>query len=107
MPTWRTCGLILRPRGAISLGQSTFLVQILVALAAQLLLPAYFIATLWWRRHGPSGRWLLTAAYTAAYLAYLFVAGRWDIVGYYWRYILPVIGAPDTVRHQPQRSGMG
>lgn len=74
------------------------LVQILVALAAHLLLPAYFILALWRRRQGESRHWLLTAMYTAAYLAYLFVAGRWDLFGYYWRYFWPVIFIVVAVR---------
>lgn len=87
----------------------TPLVQLLIAVAALLLLPASFMATIWRKRSDDPVAWLLTTLYTGVYIAHLFVAGAWDVVGYPLRYLLPlvyaivVIRSYRQVRTQPRR----
>jgi hypothetical protein len=60
---------------------------------AQLALPGYFIYDVSRGRRETVTAWWLRTAAAAAYLAFVFVTGRWDLVGYPLRYVVPVLFA--------------
>ena len=61
----------------------------LIALAlATLGLPLWLTASLWRARQGSRLGWLLKLIYASTFLALVLVAGRWDITGYYTRFVL-------------------
>lgn len=64
------------------------LVQILILLFVLLLLPAYLLAVFWKGKSADKFQWLLKFLYTGSYMAFLFMAGRWDWVSYYLRYLM-------------------
>lgn len=57
-------------------------------LAALVIFPAIFCVSLWRSKDPDRLRWLLRAAYTGAFVAYMLALGRWDVVGVYLRYAL-------------------
>jgi hypothetical protein len=88
------------------------IVQIVLLYAMILVLPAYLLYTLARRREESTFRWLLKLAYTGAFLIYVFLAGRWDWVSTYLRYVwlgLYAVAAAISYRqlggHLPLRSG--
>lgn len=58
---------------------------------ASLFLPLWMSVGLWRARESDRLRWLLKLSYAAAFLALVLVAGRWDITGYYTRFLLVAI----------------
>lgn len=64
-----------------------YLVQILAILG----LPLWLIAMLWRRADVDRISWLLRAAYSAAFVAYILAVGRWDIITVYARYVLGAV----------------
>lgn len=71
-------------------------VLIYLVSAFQLLFPAYLTYNLWMARYEGIDRWLVTTLTTIGVLGFLFLIGRWDIVGYalrYWLYGTYLIAA--------------
>ena len=67
------------------------LFQIFVLFTTQLALPIFLLFTLWKRNEPSKFAWLLKLLYTGAFLLYIYVAGRWDWLSYYLRYIFPLL----------------
>jgi hypothetical protein len=67
------------------------LFQILLLFVSQLILPVYFIYSLWNGREHSRFHWLLKLLYSGAFLLYILLAGRWDWLSYYLRYLLPLL----------------
>jgi murein DD-endopeptidase MepM/ murein hydrolase activator NlpD len=63
----------------------------LLQFAVLAILPLLFIVSLWRSREADRCRWLLKALYTGAFIAYLFVMGRWDFSSLYLRYVFAVL----------------
>jgi murein DD-endopeptidase MepM/ murein hydrolase activator NlpD len=63
----------------------------LLQLAVLLALPLLFIFSLWRSKEADRCRWLLKALYSGAFLAYLFIMGRWDFSSLYLRYAFAVL----------------
>jgi murein DD-endopeptidase MepM/ murein hydrolase activator NlpD len=63
---------------------TTYILQCLVLIA----LPSLFIVSLWRKSEPDVARWLIKVLYTGAFLAYLFMLGRWDVLSVYLRYVL-------------------
>lgn len=61
---------------------------VVFVLVAQVGLPLYLAWDAWRSRNDMRSAWGLRAVASAAFIAYLFVTGRWDIVGYNLRYLL-------------------
>jgi hypothetical protein len=60
----------------------------ILQVAGFVLLPAIFCVALWRSQEPDRFGWLLRAAYTGAFIAYILALGRWDVVGVYLRYPL-------------------
>jgi hypothetical protein len=67
------------------------LIQILLLFVTQLILPIYFIYSLWNGREHSRFQWLLKVLYGGAFLLYIFLAGRWNWLSYYLRYLSPLL----------------
>lgn len=63
-------------------------VQIGFILAALLFMPAYLTYTMWRDRGDSRPKWILQVLYTGAFVLWMFLAGPWDWVGYYFRYVV-------------------
>jgi hypothetical protein len=59
-------------------------------LAVLILIPLWIVVTLVRRRDDDRFRWGLRVLYGAAFLLYVFVAGRWDLGSVYLRYVIAV-----------------
>lgn len=64
---------------------------IVMVLAIQVVLPAVFLFTLWRANFKSKLEWILDAVATTLFAAWLFQAGNWSWIGYYFRYLLVVI----------------
>jgi hypothetical protein len=73
----------LAPRGSISM--LGYALQVAV-----LLLPLCFIVVIARARDADRLRWLLRVLYSAAFIAYVSMVGRWDLVSVYARYALAI-----------------
>jgi hypothetical protein len=73
------------------------LIQILLLFVTQLILPVYFIYSLWNGREHSRFQWLLKVVYSGAFLIYIFLAGRWDWLSYYLRYLFPLLFVAATI----------
>ncbi|MBD7986298.1 M23 family metallopeptidase [Sporosarcina sp. Sa2YVA2] len=62
-----------------------------MVLAIQVVLPAVFLFTLWRANFKSKLEWILDAVATTLFAAWLFQAGNWSWIGYYFRYLLVVI----------------
>lgn len=62
-----------------------------MVLAIQVVLPAVFLFTLWRANFKSKLEWILDAVATTAFATWLFQAGNWSWIGYYFRYLLVVI----------------
>jgi branched-subunit amino acid transport protein AzlD len=60
-------------------------------LVIQLVLPCYLAYDVWRSKNETRWAWCLRAAASAAFIGLLFVTGRWDVVGYYLRFLLPTL----------------
>lgn len=67
------------------------LISILILFIMQLLLPAYFIYSLWRGRLDSKFAWLVKTLYSGAFILYVFLTGRWDWLSYYLRYLIIVL----------------
>jgi hypothetical protein len=65
--------------------------QIILLFVQQIFLPGYFIYSLWRGKERSRFQWLLKVAYSGLYIFYIFLAGRWDWVSYYLRFVFPVL----------------
>lgn len=69
-------------------------IQILIFLVvAHLILPGYFIYSLWRGREHDRCNWLVKVLYSGAYLLFILLAGRWDWMSHYLRLVLVVLFA--------------
>lgn len=64
------------------------LFQILIVFITLLLLPGYFIYSLLTGRSHTKFDWLVKLLYSGTFILYIFLAGRWDWLSYYLRYVL-------------------
>ena len=63
------------------------LIQITLLFVTLLLLPGYIVYELWMGKETSKFKWLIKALYSSAFLLYIFLAGRWDWLSYYLRYV--------------------
>jgi len=66
---------------------------IALTLAAQIGLPAYFARALWRGREQTQAVWWLKAASSSAFVMFVFLAGRWDFLTYYLRFVVVALFA--------------
>lgn len=59
-----------------------------------IILPAFFIFTLWRLKANSKLDWMLQALLTAALISWLFFGGNWSWLGYYIRYIWMILLVP-------------
>jgi hypothetical protein len=64
------------------------LLQIVIFLLANVFIPAFLLYRMWKRRPNSKLKWLLNTVYTGIFLTLIFLVGRWDWIGYYFRYVL-------------------
>lgn len=64
---------------------------IMMVLAIQVVLPAVFLITLWRAKFKSRIEWMVEAGVTVFLSAWLFQAGNWSWIGYYFRYLLVVL----------------
>src|SRR5688572_19350683 len=69
------------------------LIQIVLLFITLLILPGYFIYELWTGKETSKFKWLMKALYSSAFLLYVFLAGRWDWLSYYLRFVWVAIFA--------------
>ena len=62
-------------------------IQIIILFVRLLILPGYFIYELWKGQETSKFKWLIKALYSSAFLLYIFMAGRWDWLSYYLRFV--------------------
>lgn len=61
--------------------------QIALILILHLVLPSYLLYRLWKTRAKSKFGWLFQTVYTGGFLVFVFLAGSWDWVSYYLRYL--------------------
>jgi hypothetical protein len=62
-----------------------------LVIVIQFVLPCYLAYDVWRSGNETRWAWCLRASASAAFFALLFVTGRWDVVGYYLRFLLPAL----------------
>jgi hypothetical protein len=62
-------------------------IQILLLFITLLILPGYIVYELWKGGENSKFKWLIKAFYSSAFLLYVFLAGRWDWLSYYLRFV--------------------
>ena len=83
------------------------LISIISVFLIHLILPGYFIYSLWRGQKGSKFKWLVQALYSSAFLLYIFLIGNWAWLSYYLRYawlaLLVVVLAISyrRIRHAP------
>jgi hypothetical protein len=65
--------------------------QFLTHLIVLLVLPAYFIGSLWRGKSRSKLEWWLRTLYTGGFVLYLFLVGNWAALSHYLRYLLIVV----------------
>ncbi len=68
-------------------------VSIAILLGSHLLLPIYFFYILWRTDEDSQFGWLVKALISGVFFTYLFIAGRWDWLSIYLRYLYVVVYA--------------
>ncbi len=63
------------------------LIAIIQVFAFHWIMPAYIVYALWCGREKSRIIWLLKALYTCLFILFIFLAGRWDWIGYYLRFV--------------------
>jgi len=63
-----------------------YFIQVVIILAV----PAAFIIALYRGQEQDRERWLLKVLYSGIFIAYLLLAGRWDFVSVYFRYVISI-----------------
>ena len=63
------------------------MLQILLLFVTHLFLPAFLLYDLWKRPGASRFKLLVKVIHHSAYVFYIFLAGRWDVPGYYFRYM--------------------
>jgi hypothetical protein len=71
------------PNGAMS--------PAVVLIVVQLVLPCYLAYDVWRGASRTRSAWCLRAAAAAAFVGLMLVTGRWDLVGYYLRFVVPAL----------------
>lgn len=66
-------------------------IQILILFATLLVLPGYFLYSLWRGRENSKFNWLLKVLYSGAFLLYVVLAGNWSWLSYYLRFVIPIL----------------
>ena len=61
--------------------------QISILLFTHLFLPAWFLFWLWKGKYKTKFDWLIRSLLVGTFFLYIFLSGRWDWVGYYFRYL--------------------
>lgn len=67
------------------------LIQIILQFVTHLFLPGYLLYDLWKQPGVSRFKWLVKGIHHSSYVFYIFLAGRWDIPGYYLRYMWVVL----------------
>ncbi|RKQ33453.1 M23 family metallopeptidase [Oceanobacillus halophilus] len=62
-------------------------IEILKVIGIQLILPAAFIISLWRAKYTNRLDWLIQVLFTLIFITWLVMAGRWDWLGYYLRFL--------------------
>src|SRR5690606_41741872 len=62
--------------------------SILILPITHVLLPLFLLYVLWRRDESSRSRWLIRTFSTGAFLLFMFLAGRWDWLSIYLRYLL-------------------
>lgn len=75
----------------------SYVVQIVLLL----LLPAIFIVSLWRSREAERLRWLLKVVYGGAFIGYLYLIGRWDLISIHLRDVIAVAYAIAAAKSFP------
>lgn len=87
------------------------LIQIILLFTTHLIVPAYLLYELWKKPEASKFKWLMKGLYSTAFLLYIFLAGRWDWLSYYVRYlwilllVLVLIISYQQVRSLPSFAG--
>lgn len=68
--------------------------NIILIFFIQIILPTIFIITLWRLKGKNKFEWIIQSIFTLAFISWLFFAGSWDILGYYLRFIWPILLIP-------------
>lgn len=69
------------------------IISILILLGSHVLLPLYFFYTLWQTHENDKFGWLVKALISGVFITYLFIAGRWDWLSVYLRYVYVAVYA--------------
>jgi hypothetical protein len=88
-PQARPSGGKLRRRGARSSGVQLF--ALVFVAVTHVVVPVGLLWWLWARASVSKFDWLARAAVVAAYVLWLYLAGRWDFLSYYARYLLAAV----------------
>ncbi|ALX49696.1 M23 family metallopeptidase [Lentibacillus amyloliquefaciens] len=67
---------------------------IIQLLVIQIVLPAYFIYELWRAKVKNRLDWIIILLFTITFAIWLFLSGRWDWTGYYFKYIWLILLIP-------------
>ncbi|WP_164667467.1 M23 family metallopeptidase [Virgibacillus doumboii] len=70
------------------------LLPIIQVIAIQIVLPAVFIYDLWRARSENRLDWIIQLLFTVVSITWLFLSGRWDWTGYYFKYIWLILLIP-------------
>ncbi|HLS09636.1 M23 family metallopeptidase [Lentibacillus sp.] len=70
------------------------IVPILYVIVIQIVLPAAFIYSLWRAKTENRLDWIIQLLFTITFIVWLFLSGRWDWTGYYFKYIWPILLMP-------------
>lgn len=68
-------------------------IQILIVFFSLLLLPGYFLYTLWKRNDSSRFEWLLRVLYSGGFILFIFLVGPWSWLGYFLRYLFLLLFA--------------
>ncbi|SFA96411.1 Peptidase family M23 [Lentibacillus halodurans] len=70
------------------------IVLILQVMVVQFVLPALFIFELWRAKSKNKLDWMIMLLFTITFIIWMFLSGRWDWTGYYFKYLWPVLLIP-------------
>jgi hypothetical protein len=71
-------------------GMPGLLIAVLI-IGAQILLPCYLAYETWRGASETRSAWCLSTVASAAYIGLVFLTGRWDLIGYYLRFVVPAL----------------
>ncbi|QKY70610.1 M23 family metallopeptidase [Lentibacillus sp. CBA3610] len=70
------------------------ILPILQVIVIHIVLPAYFIYELWRIKTKNRLDWIIILLFNITFITWLFLSGSWDWIGYYFKYIWPVLLIP-------------